>query len=54
MKITERGKRIISVFSLISVVQNTDETLFIVSDTGMGIPDDIIEKLFKIEEKLVN
>ena len=46
MKITERGKRIISVFSLISVVQNTDETLFIVSDTGMGIPDDIIEKRF--------
>ena len=36
----------------ISVLQNTDETLFTVSDTGIGIPADIIDKLFKIEETI--
>lgn len=35
----------------ITVVQNPNETLFTVSDTGIGIAANIIDKLFKIEEK---
>ncbi|SMO92574.1 PAS domain S-box-containing protein [Saccharicrinis carchari] len=36
----------------ISVVKNDYETRFSVKDTGIGIPTDIIDKLFKIEEKV--
>lgn len=36
----------------ISVVQNTNETIFTVSDTGIGMSPEVKDKLFKIEEKI--
>lgn len=36
----------------ISVSQTENDILFSVCDTGMGMPSEIIDKLFKIEEKI--
>jgi signal transduction histidine kinase len=47
VKFTEKGGRVI-----LSAVQNEEETEISVHDTGVGISETDIEKLFKIEEKV--